>query len=343
MGIRPVVADKPLGYVLPIKRTSAEPPEEELTAYLGWLSSRVDLVVVDNSPPAAFAANDRAWGAWCRHVPPDPRFGQPQSPKVANVLTGLQLTTSDVVVVADDDVRWDDVSLSRAAVLAAGADLVRPQNYFSPLVWHARWDTARSLINRAFNADFPGTLVVRRSAVESAGGYDGDTLFENLELIRTIQTAGGRVVNAPDLFVRRLPPSSSRFWSQRVRQAYDDFALPGRMLTWLCLLPTVALAAVRFGVAGVAALVAVSVVVAEVGRRRHGGRQVFSTDAALWAPLWLGERAVCAWLACATRLMFGGVRYNGVVVCRSAHSSRELRRRLSPPSAPQTVPVRSAP
>ncbi|HEX3542063.1 MAG TPA: glycosyltransferase [Acidimicrobiales bacterium] len=333
------MADKPVSYVLPIRRTSAESPAAELTEYLRWLSSRVDLVVADNSPPAAFAANDRAWGAWCRHVPPYPRFGQPQSPKVANVLTGLRVASRDLVVVADDDVRWDDASLERAAALASCADLVRPQNYFSPRVWHARWDTARSLINRAFSADFPGTLVVRRSVVESVGGYDGDTLFENLELIRTVQGAGGRVVNAPDLFVRRVPPSTSRFWSQRVRQAYDDFALPGRMLLWLSLLPAVVLVTVRFGGAGMAAFVAVSVGVAEVGRRRRGGRQVFSTDAALWAPLWLGERAVCAWLACAARLLFGGVRYNGVVVRRAAHSPRQLRRRVAPPRGGCSIPV----
>ena len=103
-----------------------------------------------------------------------------------------------------------------------------------------------------------------------------------------------------------------------------------------------ALAAVRFRGAGVALLMAASLGVAEVGRRRQGGRRVFSTDAALWAPLWLGERAVGAWLACATRLLFGGVRYNGVVVRRAAHSARPLSSRLSPPPRRPTVPVGSA-
>ncbi len=114
------------------------------------------------------------------------------------------------------------------ARLLAEADLVRPQNYFDPLPWHARWDTARILCNRAFGSDFPGTLGVRSSFLRSIGGYDGDVLFENLELIRTVTAAGGRVIDAPDLFVRRRPPTVARFLEQRPRQAYDDWAQPLR-------------------------------------------------------------------------------------------------------------------
>jgi hypothetical protein len=95
------------------------------------------------------------------------------------------------------------------------ADLVRPQNYFAELPWHARWDTARSLLNRVFSGDlefpigdFPGTLAVRRRALLATGGYDGDALFENLELMRTVRAAGGRVVTPLDLYVAPRPPRS---------------------------------------------------------------------------------------------------------------------------------------
>ncbi|MGI9121136.1 MAG: hypothetical protein ACR2G7_13625 [Acidimicrobiales bacterium] len=121
--------------------------------------------------------------------------------------------------------------------LLVHADLVCPQNHFDPLPWHARWDSARTLLNRAAGIDMPGTLGVRRSVVLRAGVYDGDSLFENLELIRTMQAVGGPAVSAPDLFVRRLPPTAEHFWSQRVRQAYDDLALPPRLAAELALLP----------------------------------------------------------------------------------------------------------
>ena len=60
------------------------------------------------------------------------------------MLTGLGLVTSEKVVVADDDVRYDGASLARTFRSSwIPFDLVRPQNYFDPLPWHARWDTAR--------------------------------------------------------------------------------------------------------------------------------------------------------------------------------------------------------
>ena len=96
------------------------------------------------------------------------------------------------MVIADDDVRYDEVALERTVAALDEVELVRPQNYFAPLTWHARWDTARTLLNRvAGGVDFPGTLAVRRSALRGTDGYDGDVLFENLELIRTIEAAGG--------------------------------------------------------------------------------------------------------------------------------------------------------
>ena len=122
---------------------------------------------------------------------------------------------------------------------------MRPQNYFGPLPWHARWDTARTLLNRAFGRDYPGTLAVRRSRMLAMGLYDGDVLFENLELIRTVRADGGSVASPLDLYVARVPPSASHFWGQRTRQAYDDFALPLRMALWLATVPLLALAAAK--------------------------------------------------------------------------------------------------
>ena len=232
-----------VSYVLPLRRWRPE-PLEELTAYLGWLAPRSQVIVVDGSSPEIFARHREAWGGLVSHIPVDPahrgRYG-----KVNGVLTGVEAASQERVVMADDDVRYDEPALRRVATLLGDADLVRPQNYFDPLPWHARWDTARTLLNRALGADYPGTLAVRRSVLLAAGGYDGDALFENLELIRTVKAAGGRVVSPLDLYVRRIPSSAEHFWSQRVRQAYDDFALPARMTVELALLPATAAALLR--------------------------------------------------------------------------------------------------
>ena len=96
------------------------------------------------------------------------------------------------------------------------------------------------LLNRVTGGDWPGTIAVRRSALAATGGYDGRALVENLELVRTVVAAGGREVLLDDLFVARRPPTSRHFWSQRVRQAYDELARPGRLAWQLGLLPAMA-------------------------------------------------------------------------------------------------------
>jgi hypothetical protein len=315
-----------VSYVLPL-RMADEEPRAELTRYLDRLAEWCDdVIVVDGSAAEVFERNHRAWGRLVRHVQPDPAHASLMG-KVPGVLTGVDLAAHERIVIADDDVRYEQPALQRVAELLCRYDLVRPQNHFSPLPWHARWDTARTLLNRATGADFPGTLGARRSTLRHTGGYDGDVLFENLELIRTIAAAGGATIAPPDLFVRRLPPTAGHFWGQRTRQAYDDFAIPARMAMWLAIVPGTGAALVsgRRRSLGIAA--AATVVLAEFGRRRGAGQRVFPASCSLLAPVWVLERGVCAWLAVGQRLRFGGVRYGDSVIRVAAHSTRYLARR----------------
>jgi hypothetical protein len=316
--------------VLPLRWTRAG-PIEELAAYLHRLVDEVEeVIVVDGSPSTLFERHAELLGAGVRHLPPDPDLHF-QMGKVDGVITALRKCTHERVVIADDDVRYEPAALRRTVELLGEADLVRPQNYFDALPWHARWDTARSLLNRVFTGDpgfpvgdFPGTLAVRRGTFLAAGAYDGDALFENLELMRTIRAGGGRVTTPLDLYVARRPPSATHFLSQRVRQAYDDFAIPARLGAWLAIWPFL-LAPGRHR-RRAAAAAAATVAIAEVGRRRAGGTAVFPASASLLAPAWLVERATCAWLALGARLR-GGVRYGEGRVRSAATSPRALRRR----------------
>jgi hypothetical protein len=121
-----------------------------------------------------------------------------------------------------------------------------------------------------------------------------------------------------DLYVERLPPTASRFFSQRVRQAYDDFALPIRMTVWLAVVPiTLWLLWTRRG-RTVVRLALGAVALAECGRRRAGGARIFPACAPLLAPGWVVERGVCAWLAVLSRLT-GGVTYGGLKIKRAAN------------------------
>lgn len=293
-----------VSYVLPI--AAQVPQGRALTGYLRRLGRTVDeVIVVDGSPEDTFKAHARLWSAHVRHLRPEVRT---TNGKVGGVLTGVRAASHDHVVIADDDIRYRRAELASMTVLLQDHAVVRPQNFFHPLPWHARWDTARSLLNRLAGGDWPGTLAIRRSALLKAGGYSGEVLFENLELVRTIRAAGGREAVQLDLFVARRPPRASHFLSQRVRQAYDEWARPGRLALQMALLPS-ALIVSQAGLPWTLAVAAMAMVAAEGGRRIGNGQSVFPPSSALWAPAWLAERAITSWIAFALRLFFGGVRY----------------------------------
>lgn len=327
-------AESRLSYILPL-RWSEPGPIGQLTAYLRSIGDVADeILVVDGSPAPVFAEHSSALAGVARHLAPHPDLAFAMG-KVNGVLTGIRECSGELVVLADDDVRYDRAALRRTVELLGGAELVRPQNYFDELPWHARWDTARSLLNRVFTGDptfpvgdFPGTLAVRRSAVLATGGYDGDSLFENLELMRTIHAAGGRVMTPLDLYVARQPPSAAHFASQRVRQAYDDFAIPGRIAAFLALVPWAACSLWRRRSHRLLIGALASIAVAEVGRRRGGGGARFPFNSSLLAPAWIAERSICSWLALAAKLR-GGVPYGGRRLGHSATPLRRLRRRHS--------------
>lgn len=313
-----------LEYILPLKWRD-EDMLPELSGYLSWLVAHARVTVVDGSGPEALERHTAAFPPEVQVIPCAP--GLCLNGKVAGVLTALPFLRGGKVIIADDDVRYDDVSLARMNGLLDDHDLVRPQNHFvtddgSPLPWHARWDTGRTLLNRAFASDYPGTLGVGRAVL--AGGYDGNLLFENLELIRTVRARDGRVINADDLFVARRPPAARWFLSQRVRQAYDSFAEPRRMAVELAVLPAV-LAALHRPSGLLLGAVAVAAA-GESGRRRAGGRHIYPRTAALWSPLWLLERGLCSWLALGLRAR-GGVRYHGTRLSLAANSPTTLRDR----------------
>jgi len=308
-------------YVLPIAASSSQ--AKALTGYLARLGRMVDdLIIVDGSAPDVFADHSRAWRPFARHIAPAKRT---RNGKVGGVITGVEAAIHESVIVADDDVRYRRNGLERMIALLESHAIVRPQNYFHPLPWHARWDTARSLLNRSTGGDWPGTLGVRRSMLLAAGGYSGDVLFENLEMVRTVRAAGGSEAVPLDLYVARRPPHARHFFSQRVRQAYDEWARPGRFAAQLAVAPTLLIGGVPAFLAA-AAFVALT---AEIGRRKTGGASVFAADGALWAPLWLGERAITSWLALAARLVHGGVRYRNGRLRNAATPERRLRARMA--------------
>jgi len=322
----PVEVVIPLRWDRPLSEQRAD--VEEMGAYLVSLHAVADVTVVDGSRPELLAAHRAAWPAGIRVMTPDGRPGV--NGKVVGALSGIAAARHELVVLADDDVRYDGDSLTTMYLALQAADMVRPQNVFTEWPWHARWDFCRTLIARAFAADWPGTFGLRASAVAVMGGWSAEVLFENLEMVRTAQANGRLVVNLPGLLVGRRPPPAAHFWSQRVRQAYDDLAQPGRLAVELSIVPLVAVSAIRRpGL--LVAMAAATVVLAEVGRRRSGGLDI-PRSVPLWAPAWVLERGLCIWLAVGARAR-GGVRYRGRRVRVAANPRSSLSRPASVASA----------
>jgi hypothetical protein len=158
-------------------------------------------------------------------------------------------------------------------------------------------------------------------------------MFENLELVRTVLAAGGREAIFPGIYVLRKPSSARHFWSQRIRQAYDEIARPGRLVIQLTLLPLVVSLALTGHWRLLVLIGAFVIALAEAGRHRAGGTRVFPFSASFFAPLWVLERAMCSWLALCSRVLLGGVRYRGTVLTLAANPLRVLRRRHGNASA----------
>lgn len=320
-------AGRELTYILPIKAATAN-RSAEFASYLRWLAQRAETIVVDGSPADVFAEHAAGWGMHVRHTAPHADLATPMG-KVGGVLTGVRLASHERLIIADDDVRYDEASMAQLARSLDNHDIVRPQNYFEPLPWHARVDTGRMLLNRVTGGDWPGTLGVRRAVLRATGGYDGSVMFENLELVRTVLAAGGNEQVLLDAYVLRHPSSTQHFWSQRVRQAYDEMARPGRLAVQLAVVPATIIL-IRKGrwqvlAAGVAAIAAV----AEIGRRRAGGAAVFPVSSSLLAPVWVAERAVCSWLALGAHFTLGGIPYRGTVLSHAATPTSVLEARHS--------------
>jgi hypothetical protein len=136
----------------PLRWTEAG-PIEELASYLRDIGARGRRDLDCRWLAATALRAPRGRPRRYRSAPAAPPNLSFQMGKVNGVLTGVRESEGDLVVIADDDIRYDRASLRRTLALLAEADLVRLQNYFDELPWHARWDTARSLLNRVFTGD----------------------------------------------------------------------------------------------------------------------------------------------------------------------------------------------
>jgi hypothetical protein len=325
-------------YLLPIRRSVFNRAEaQSLRDYLASIQSAVsEIIVVDGSTEKVFAAHHQIWSQVCRHQGVDRRFGF-LNDKVNGIQTGVRLATTAKVILADDDIRYDPNDIARMSAMLNDFDVVRPQNYFAfgnaasassrclgvehgqdaTLGLQARMEAARMLINRATlpTADYPGTCAFHRETFLRGGGYDGNVLFDNEELIRHFARSGARICYANDFFVRKSLPAFRKWLEQRPRQAYEDFGLRAKTILFALLPLAVAAAGILFGLnmmfLFVALIALLSIGLALKGRARGVARNFFPLHVCLLAPLWVFERSLSTYWAFYWFLRRGGYPFGG--------------------------------
>jgi hypothetical protein len=310
-------------YLLPIRRAAFSATEAaELRRYfqaLGNADCRV--LVIDGSPEAVFERNHEAWSSICRHEAVDRSFGY-LNDKVNGIHTGVELASSEKIILADDDIRYTVADINRVCALLDTFEVVRPQNFLSPLPWWARMEAARMLINRATlrTADYPGTCAFRRECMLRVGHYDGDVLFDNEEIIRHFARAGAAINFAANLFVQKHPPRFRKWIEQRPRQAYEDFGL--RMKSGIFF--SIPLLAMFLGwnagwqgfLLCLLALAIVAVGLAVGGRLRGAAAPYFRWSICLFAPLWVVERTFSTYWALYWHFAHGGYPFGDKVLSK---------------------------
>ena len=291
------------------------------TAYFQMLAGAgCDVLVVDGSPEGVFAAHHAAWQAVATHIAVDPRYHYLNG-KVNGIHTGVDVARCERIILADDDIRYTARNVERMCALLDHHDMVRPQNYLSPLPWWGRMEAARMLINRGVlpTGDYPGTCGVTRSAMLRVGHYDGDVLFDNEEIVRHFIVKGARVCHANDFFILKRSPTLSKWREQRPRQAYEDFVMRLKTAAFLAVLPLALAVALTWGAAAllcyVLAIAAVSMVLAERGRR-GAARRYFPAWCTAFAPLWVLERSISVYAALFWRVSRGGYPFGDKLVSK---------------------------
>jgi hypothetical protein len=310
-------------YLLPIRRASFSAAETaELAAYFRTLNNAgCDVLVVDGSSTQVFEQHHEAWDFLSRHEKVDRSFGY-LNDKVNGIHTGVNLATTEKIILADDDIRYAPAQIDRVRDLLDDFEVVRPQNFLAPLPWWARMEAARMLINRATLriADYPGTCAFRRATMLRVGHYDGDVLFDNEEIIRHFARAGASISYATNLFVQKRPPRFRKWIEQRPRQAYEDFGMRAKTALFFTL-PILAVATgLVWGWNGcllyLLAVCLISIALASGGRLRGTASQYFPWSVCFFAPLWIIERSFSTYWALYWHLAHGGYPFGDKILSK---------------------------
>jgi hypothetical protein len=252
----------------------------EFAAYLSELGvAKCEVVILDGSSEHTFARHRRVLCWVGRHVAARPRHRN-LAGAIDPFRVAVDLASCEKVIVAPPTMRYDSKAIDELCTRLDTHELVKPQDYLQPLPWWGGIEAGRILVHRAIEpAGHGATFAFRRAAVRG---------------LRELQR-----VHAPDVFVRRLPPTVDTWLQDRPRQAGADFDFPVKTAFFLSLMPLALLFATLGGprlAGGYASAIACGAVALAM-RGRVGAAPFFPLRACLYAPLWVLERSVSVYWA----------------------------------------------
>ncbi|MEA2236233.1 MAG: hypothetical protein QOC81_957 [Thermoanaerobaculia bacterium] len=309
--------------------TDREPLSDlrDLAAYLSTLSvSGCEVVVADGSPAMAFDENAKILRWVGRHAAVRPRH-RSFSGAIDPIRAAIDFAGCEKVVVASQNVRYDEQAIDSLCTLLDTHEVVEPQDYFDPLPWWSGIEAGRMLVHRGVDPlpDHGVTFGMRKWPVRGLRTIDA-AWSNGDDPVRRLASQGAEVFSAVDVFVRRMPPVLSEWLRERPQQADDDFAMPLKTVFFFALLPMAALLAVVGGarLAGgyAGAVICASMVLAIRGRM--GASAFFPMRACLAAPLWVLERSVSVYWA-----LFRKLRSTNGTVVDPAVADRKSNARIA--------------
>jgi hypothetical protein len=288
-------------YVVVIARDrEADNDLRDLAAYLSTLSlAGCEVIVVDGSPAPVFEKNSRILRWVSGHIAARPQHHN-FSGAIDVVRTAIDVSSCDRIIVAEENVRYDEKAVASVCELLDSHEVVKPQDYFDPLPWWIGIEAGRMLVQRGVepSPDHGATFGMRTSSLRRLRGVDV-TWSNGDDPVRYLATQGAEVFSACDVFVRRLPPPLNDWLRDRPKQAGDDFELPVKTAFFFALLPVAMVLAIVGGVrlaGGYAGAIAFASLVLAI-RGRGSASAFFPLRACLSAPLWVFERSVSVYWA----------------------------------------------
>lgn len=284
----------------------------------------VEIIIADESPKGVFAAID-AWflhEARVAHICPRREIRTGKNDKLNGIYDALNFVNYDYVVLVDDHYRLSVSNLDQVISLFGEYDCFKCMVNFDQMKITSLVDVCGIFIINLLHPykQFCGHLCFNSQTIKEIGFPSRDMLFDELGMELQFRKHEKKVHFAGNIFLNAVQKITwKRFFEQRLRYAYENFAFPFRFTLFLAILPLIFACAAHAGTAAALGLVALMTFAVMglclVGQIKYRQGQ-FPIWTFLLSPIWFWFYPFTTWMAVVYRLR-GGVSFGGRKLVRA--------------------------